>query len=102
MHVGDEVSPLEQLHAEEPALAVVSQLTEAYQVGVLNLGQGAKLALERVQTAGAQVQQRLDGDALLAVLVEGFVDDAEASGAKAASNFEAIGPYPSDLVVIRR
>ena len=82
--VGEEVGPVDQLHREEPAVAVGDQLPEADEVGVDHVGQDAELLLEPVEGRGVEVADRLQGDRLVALAVIRLVDDPHAADAHAA------------------
>ena len=85
-NVCQEVDAFDQLHGEEPTLAVGNQVVEGHQVGVGNVGQGAKFLLEAKQRHGVRPLDGLERDSLVAFAVIGLVDDSHAAAAQLAQD----------------
>ncbi len=82
-----EVGSADEIHREED-LSVLGhdELVEMHQIGVLDVREGPKLVLEEVEPRRVEIEERLDGDLLPSLAVEGFVDDAHATSAQAADD----------------
>ena len=90
--VGQRVAALDELHREEPALAVAEELVELHQVRVREVGERAELLLEAVERARRRAASSVfSATRGVALAVERLVDDAEAARAEAAPDLEARG-----------
>ncbi len=78
--------PVDELHGEEPKLAVGNQVVEGHQIGVGNIGQGAELLLEAEQRRGVRPLHRLERDSSVASAVVSLVDDSHAAAAHLAED----------------
>ena len=79
-------TPVDELHGEEPKLAVGNQVVEGHQVGVGNISQGAELLLEAEQRRGVRPLHGLERDSSVASAVVGLVDDSHAAAAHLAED----------------
>ena len=77
--VADHVAAVDQLHREEPLLAIAVQLAQAHQVRVLDVDQRTELVLERIERLAVQPLQQLERDIYPALQVARPVDQAHAS-----------------------
>jgi len=78
-------------HREEPPDGVVrEELVKAHEVWVHEVREGAELALDLVDRRAVDATERLERDALAALLVERLVDDAHPAGAEPPLDDEAI------------
>src|SRR5262249_40949482 len=81
--------PLEKLHCEEIDLAIFGlrgvNLIDEANVGVANFESAFQLRREETLEAGFR---RLDGDAQVALAVDGFINDAHATFPDGTHNFE--------------
>ena len=50
--VGDEVRPVNQLHGDEPWLLIGDELVQGDEIGMREVGERAKLALQPEEAAG--------------------------------------------------
>ena len=86
----EEGDAVDELHREEPLVAVREQLVQGHEVGMGDVGQGPELLLEAIERAPGADPQRLEGDVGVALPVQDFVDDAEGPGAQPPLYDEAI------------
>ena len=78
----EEVHPIEQLHGEEPVLAVGDQLIERDEMGMGDAQEGAKLLLEAEDRGGAGPAHHLEGDRAAALAVVRAEDDTHPAAAE--------------------
>jgi hypothetical protein len=88
--VVDDVDTIDQLHGEEPPVAVGVQVPQAYQVVVAQVGHGAKLALEAQHQLGRQEGEDLQGQPGPRALVHGLVDHAHPPPTEQPAELEPI------------
>ena len=81
--------PVDELHREEPQVAVAHQLAERDQVRVRGRLQRAELALEARERVAVGARQGLDRDHVVAIAIERFEDLAHPARAEPAPYFEA-------------
>ena len=91
---------MHQLHGEEPLPLVLEQLVQAHQVRVLEIGEGAELALEPQERAPVDVLRVLSATHVAALAILRLVHDAHAAFPKAAPELEATGNRESGAQVM--
>ena len=63
-----------------------------------DLAEAAKLLLEAVQPQGVEFPERFQCNALVALSIEGLVDDAHAAGADLANDRETFGASKGTMI----
>src|SRR6185436_20710001 len=90
--VGEEVHAVDELHREEPLLAVGRELEQRAQVRMRDVRERPKLLLEAVEGLRRHAAQRLQRNEAVALAVVRLVDDSESARAEAAVEGETVGP----------
>ena len=85
-NVCQEVDSVDELHGEEPKLAVGNQVVEGHQIGMGDISQGAELLLEAEQRRGVRPLHGLERDLSVASAVVSLVDDSHAAAAHLAQD----------------
>ena len=88
---GEEVDAVDELHDDEPRLAIGDELVEHHEIRMREIGERAELALEPEEPAGIGMAEELQRDAGVPLRVERLVDDTEPAGAEAALQTKAVG-----------
>ncbi|HEX3763175.1 MAG TPA: sigma factor-like helix-turn-helix DNA-binding protein [Kofleriaceae bacterium] len=97
-HVVQQRSPLDQLHREPPLTALLDQLAERDEVGMMHILHGTELGLEPEQAIGADALQCLERHPRAALAVERLVDHAHAAATQRAEDLEPAGELsPGDV-----
>jgi hypothetical protein len=97
-HVVQERGPFDQLHREPPLAALLDQLAERDEVGMMHILHGTELGLEPEQAIGADALQRLERHPHAAWAVERLVDHAHAAATQRAEDLEPAGELsPGDV-----
>ena len=90
--VVEEIDALDQVHGEEPLVAVDLEAMQPDQVGMAEVGGRAEFPLEAVQSRAVHLRQHLQGDAVAAVHVDGLEDDAHAAPPQLADQAKVAEP----------
>ncbi len=85
----EEAHPVEELHREEPLVALADQLAEAHQVRVMEPFDRPKLPLESREPVGREIAQRLERDPRVALAIDRLVDDPHPALAEGSNDLEA-------------
>src|ERR1039457_2219722 len=83
---------LDELHGEEPLMAVRQQLVQSGQVGMRDVGQRAKLVLQPVKSLFTGPAQRFQRDDAVPLEIERLVNDPERALSQPAFELETRGP----------
>jgi hypothetical protein len=86
----EEVDAVDELHGDEPVVALADQLAQADQVHVVHVGERAELLLEAEQRVRLELAQHLEGHAAAVGVIDRLVDDAHAAGADPPEDLEAL------------
>ena len=84
-HVREPVDALDELHREEPVVAVRPEVVELHEVRVVHVGERAELRLEAVERRRVEAREELQRDVRSTFAVEHLVDRAEAPFAERAN-----------------
>jgi hypothetical protein len=95
LHVLDEVAALDELHREEDlAVFAGDQLVQVNEVGVKDVRERPEFLLESIEADRVEVEHRLEGEPLVLLPVEHFVDDPHPPATEAPEDLEARGAPP--------
>ncbi len=89
-HPAHEVLAEDELHRDHPLAAILDQLVEPHDVGVVQVGEQPELGLEREQRAGLERVQALDRDLLAGAAIAGAADHAHRAGAQLVEHLEVV------------
>jgi len=88
---GEKVPPVDELHREKPRIALREELVQLHDVGVADVGERAKLALESQERGGIEARHHLQRDDFTPLDVAHAMHDAHAALAEVALDSEAFG-----------
>src|SRR6266568_6187160 len=89
-HVCEEAYPVDQLHREEPLLAVGEQLVEGDEIRVDEVGERSEFLFEPIEGLLTGPAKGFQGDPAAPLAIERLVDDAERAGPEPASQLETL------------
>ena len=89
-NVGDEVRPVNQLHGNEPWLLIGDELVQGNEIGMREVRECTKLALQPEEAPGVRAAEQLERHACVTLQVEGFVDDTEPALAETSLDAKAL------------